>query len=128
MVSYMTWSFTPGKETGLDGCGEKSFPHRGSNSEQFRPAALKSKVLIIGTKFPDVQRWILNYTVPLSFWRNSPTRARAASFLRFLDHTQWHTTVGRTPLYEGSVCRRELYVITFTRDRHPCHLRYSKPQ
>jgi hypothetical protein len=27
-----------------------------------------------------------------------PTRVMAFSFLRFLDHTQRHTTVGRTPL------------------------------
>ena len=26
----------------------------------------------------------------ISLWRNSPTRAGAASFLIFLDHTQWH--------------------------------------
>ena len=33
-------------------------------------------------------------------------RARAALFLRFLDYTQWHTTVGRTSLDEGSArCR-----------------------
>ena len=29
------------------------------------------------------------------FWRNSPTRARAALFLRFLDHTQWRATDDR---------------------------------
>ena len=32
--------------------------------------------------------------------------------LRFLDHTQWHTTVGRTPLDESSACRRDLYLTT----------------
>ena len=52
--------------------------------------------------------------------RNSPTRARAATFLRFLDHTQWHTTVGETPLGEGSARRRDLYPTTLTRDRHSC--------
>ena len=45
-------------------------------------------------------------------WRNSPTRARAASFLRFLDHTHWHITEGRTPLDEWSARRRDLYVTT----------------
>jgi hypothetical protein len=50
--------------------------------------------------------------------RNSPTRARAASFLRFLDYTEWHTTVGRTSLDEGSAHRRELYLTTYdTRNR-----------
>jgi hypothetical protein len=32
-----------------------------------------------------------------------------------LDHTQTHTTVGRTPLYEGSARRRELYL---TKHKH----------
>jgi hypothetical protein len=31
-------------------------------------------------------------------WRYSPQWARASSFVRFLDHTQRRTTVGRTPL------------------------------
>ena len=46
------------------------------------------------------------------FLLSSPTRAMAASFSRFVDHTQWHTTVGRTPLDEGSVRRRDLYLTT----------------
>jgi hypothetical protein len=33
-------------------------------------------------------------------WRCDPTRVTASSFLRFLDHTQRRTTVGRTPLDE----------------------------
>ena len=33
-------------------------------------------------------------------WRCGPTRAMATSVLRFLDHTQRCTTVGRTPLDE----------------------------
>jgi hypothetical protein len=33
-------------------------------------------------------------------WRRDPTRVMATSFLRFLDHTQRRTTVGRTPLDE----------------------------
>jgi hypothetical protein len=32
--------------------------------------------------------------------------------MRFLDHTQRRTTVGRTPLDEWSACRRELYLTT----------------
>jgi hypothetical protein len=28
------------------------------------------------------------FQITFFFWRNSPTRASAASFLRFLDHTQ----------------------------------------
>jgi hypothetical protein len=44
------------------------------------------------------------------FWRSSPQWARASSFTRFLDHTQRHTTVGRTPLDEWSIRRRDLYL------------------
>jgi hypothetical protein len=36
----------------------------------------------------------------------------ATSFLRFLNHTQWHTTVGRTPLDEWSPRRRDLNLTT----------------
>ena len=36
----------------------------------------------------------------------------ASSFLRFLDHTQRHITVGRTPLDERSARRRDLYLTT----------------
>ena len=49
---------------------------------------------------------------PPPLWRNSPTQASAASFSRLLDHTQWHTTVGRTPLGEGSARHRDLYLTT----------------
>jgi hypothetical protein len=38
-------------------------------------------------------------------WRCDPTRVMASSFLRFLDHTQRRTTVGRTPLDEWSARR-----------------------
>jgi len=31
-------------------------------------------------------------------WRCGPTCSMASSILRFLDHTQRHITVGRTPL------------------------------
>ena len=38
---------------------------------------------------------------------------------RFLDHTQWRTTVGRTPLDEWSARRRDLYLTTHkTHNRH----------
>ena len=67
----------------------------------------------------------LSYAVQklfFSLWRSSPTRAKVASFLRFLDHTQWHTTYGRTPLDEGSAHRRNLYRITYnTHKRQDIH-------
>jgi hypothetical protein len=33
-------------------------------------------------------------------WRDSPQWVRASSFTRFLDHTQRHTTIGKTPREE----------------------------
>jgi hypothetical protein len=53
-----------------------------------------------------VQRAVSSYTrtkpyIKQSFfflWRCDPTRVTASSFLRFLDHIQRRTTVGRTPL------------------------------
>jgi hypothetical protein len=42
--------------------------------------------------------------------RNSPQWARTSSFTRFLDHTQRHTTGGRTPLDEWWARRRDLYL------------------
>ena len=46
------------------------------------------------------------------FWRDNPQWARASSFTKFLDHTQRHTTLGRTPLDEWSARRRALYLTT----------------
>jgi hypothetical protein len=44
--------------------------------------------------------------------RNTPQWPRASLFTRFLDHTLRRTTVGRTPLGEWSVHRRDLYLTT----------------
>ena len=47
------------------------------------------------------------------FWVKAPPPpqwARASSFTRFLDHTQRHTTVGRTPLDEWSARHKDLYL------------------
>jgi hypothetical protein len=44
-----------------------------------------------------------------------------SSYMRFLNHTQRRTTVGRTPLGEWSARRRDLYLTTHnTHNRHPC--------
>ena len=46
-------------------------------------------------------------------WCCSPTRAMTSSFwMRFLDHMQRRTTVGRTPMDEWSALRRDLYLTT----------------
>jgi len=50
-------------------------------------------------------------------WRCGPMRAMASSCLRFLDHTQRRTTVGRTPLDERSARRRDLYLTIHTHNR-----------
>jgi hypothetical protein len=54
------------------------------------------------------------------FWRYVPQWTRASLFTRFLDHTQRHTTVGRTPLDEWSARRRGLYLTTHTTEKRPC--------
>ena len=51
------------------------------------------------------------YIIHFFLWRCDPTRVMT-SFLRFLDHTQRRTTVGRTPLDEWSARRRDLYLTT----------------
>jgi len=48
----------------------------------------------------------------LFLWPCDPTRVMASSFMRFLDHTQRRTKVGRTPLDEWSARRRDLYLRT----------------
>jgi hypothetical protein len=45
-------------------------------------------------------------------WRCDPTRVIASSLLKFLDHTQRRTTVGRTPMDEWPARRRDLYLTT----------------
>jgi hypothetical protein len=42
----------------------------------------------------------------------APSGPGVSSFTRFLDHTQRRITVGRTPLYEWSARRRDLYLTT----------------
>ena len=46
------------------------------------------------------------------YWRDSSQWARASSFTRFLDHTQWRATLGRTPPDEWSARGRDLYLTT----------------
>jgi len=65
------------------------------------------------------------------FWHNGPQRARASSFLMFLDHKQRLTTVGRTPLDEWLSLRRDFYLATqtaLTTERHSYPWWDSNPQ
>jgi hypothetical protein len=62
-------------------------------------------------------------TLPSSISSTRPTHCNALM--------QWHTTVGKSPLYEGSARRRDLYLTTHTTltgDRHLCLRRDSNPQ
>jgi hypothetical protein len=71
--------------------------------------------MIANTWYDAVTMWrpSIYFDVTDIFWgRNSPQWARASSFTRFLDQTQRRTTVGRTPLDEWSVRRRDLYLTT----------------
>ena len=43
-------------------------------------------------------------------WRCHPTRTMASSILMFINHTQRHITVGKTPLDKWSARRRDLYL------------------
>ena len=45
-------------------------------------------------------------------WRCGPTQAMASSLMRFLDHIQRRTKVGRTPLDKLAAHRRDLDLIT----------------
>ena len=71
----------------------------------------KDEVAVIRSKFPNKVPVSRNcktiyrvchgmFIIFFLLWRCDPTRVMASSFLRFLDHTQRRTTVGRTPLDE----------------------------
>ena len=80
--------------------------------------ASDDKVTCGGKTFIHTFITILNTHLQLFFiWRDSPQWAMASSFTRFLDHTQWRTTVGRTPLDEWSGRRRHLYLATHNTNR-----------
>jgi hypothetical protein len=54
-------------------------------------------------------------------WLCSPARTMASSSTRFLDHTPQRSTVGRTPLDEWLIRRRDLYLTSHnTHNKHPC--------
>ena len=51
----------------------------------------------------------INYVRICFIWRDSPQWARTSSFTKFLDHTKWRTTIGRTPLDEWLARRRTFF-------------------
>ena len=72
--------------------------------QQFTQSFLQSLPSVIPSPIPSLIHFI--------YWRYGPTLAMASPFLRFLDHTQRRTAVGRTPLDEWSARRRDLYLTT----------------
>jgi hypothetical protein len=64
---------------------------------------------------------------PLWLYFYSPVAGFSLLISRFLDHTQRRATVGRTPLDEWSICRRDIYLTTHnTHNRQtstPCGIR-----
>ena len=67
---------------------------------------------------------------PPPLWCNNPKRSWASSFLRFLNHSQLHITVGWTPLEDWSARRRDLYLTTHNTHNRQTAMpqRDSKPQ
>ena len=59
-----------------------------------------------------VQPFCMDHCPLFAFGATTPQWARASSFRKFLDHTQRRLAIGRTPLDEGSVRRRDLCLTT----------------
>ena len=71
---------------------------------QIRPRLLPSIFSL--SFYHSISKSLVCY-ITFFLWCCDPTRVMASSFLRFLDHTQRRTTVGRTPLDEWSARRRD---------------------
>jgi hypothetical protein len=70
-----------------------------------------------------------NATFFVSNGSTAPWGPKPPHFSRLHDHTLFgHTTLSRTPLNEWPARRRDLYLTTLTRDRHPCLRWDSNPQ
>ena len=73
-----------------------------------------------------LSKWIPNkqqhtQLIPYPLWCCGCTWARASSIMRFIDHTQRHSTLGRSVLDEWSACCTDLYLTT--KNTHNKHLR-----
>jgi hypothetical protein len=69
-------------------------------------------ILVKEHTFLVVPYHLLTLLIPSLFYLLVHSRCRG--FVISLDHTQAHTTVGRTPLDEGSARHRDLYLTTRT--------------
>ena len=91
-------------------CNHKSavtFPQFSSWTWVGRPGTIPSMIWNCTARHPLYDgsgtrpvSWSVDKREFLFLWRCDPKRVMASSFLRFLDHTQRRTTVGRTPLDE----------------------------
>ena len=73
----------------------------------------ESSVSLKGGKFSSKHSFLFGATAPQ--W------TKASSCTRFLEHTQWHTTVGKNPVDGWLAPVRELYLTTFNNhNRHTC--------
>ena len=100
-------------------CPDVHLSHTKLNYCSYKPTVVKISWLKNQLYFPEWNNKCTYYSRErrkrsffFCLWRCDPTRVMASSFLRFLDHTQRRTTVGRTPLDEWSARRRDLYVTT----------------
>jgi hypothetical protein len=66
--------------------------------------------------------WIWDAIRLIFLWRCGPTRAIASSFLMFIDHTLWRTTVSRTPLDKWSTHRRYIYLKTYNTHKRQTYI------
>jgi len=79
------------------------------------PLLINNKVVVtnfyVGLYYTG-KTYILYIYIYIYICTTTPQWAKASLFARFQDHTQRRTTVGRTPLDEWSVRRRDLYLTT----------------
>ena len=84
-----------------------------TNSSQINHLKNRKVTFQSHTKYFLIQTVKMGHLIFYFLWCCSPTWALASSFsMRFLDHTQPRTTVGRTPLDEWSARYRDLYLTT----------------
>ena len=89
-----------------------------SKTQQIKTTKIR---ILIKTRTFRSQPLICLYVFFLPLQRNSPTRASPTTFSTFLDHTQWHTTVGRTHLDEESARRTNLYFASHNTNKRHIH-------
>ena len=116
---YMFW-WAILLSTWVISCMSKTIHSLGTNSrlEQIHEITVKPTVdkQMSGTclSCPIKLQWLVSYVIYFFvLWFCSPAWAMASSSTRFLDHTQWRTTVCKTHLDEWSARHRDLYLTTY---------------